>query len=78
MFSLITGTYRQAKQYGGGFFIAVVVLGRSDGSNLESERDVHTLVEGTTAMVLRNQDGQVAKIDSAAGGSKLMINHVAL
>lgn len=34
---------------------------------------MNTLVEGTTAMVLRNQDGQVAKIDSAAGRSKF--NH---
>jgi diphthamide biosynthesis protein 2 len=30
-------------------------------------------VEGTTALVLRIQDGQVAKIDSAAGQSK--VNH---
>lgn len=59
------------------FSFAVVVLGRFEGSDLGSERDVHTLVEGTTAMILRNQDGQVAKIDSAAGGSKLLINHVA-
>lgn len=36
---------------------------RYDGS----EQDVQSLVEGTTAMVLRNQEGQVAKIDSAAG-----------
>ncbi|KIM44325.1 hypothetical protein M413DRAFT_443332 [Hebeloma cylindrosporum] len=49
VFSLITGTYRQAKQYGG------------------TEREVATLVEGTSALVLRNQDGQVAKIESAAG-----------
>ena len=74
MFSLITGTYRQAKQYGGGFFIDVFVLGPSEGTNPGSEREVQTLMEGTTTIVLRNQDGQVAKIDSAAGRLILTIN----
>jgi len=48
----------------------------SEGSNPGSERDVQTLIEGTTTMVLRNQDGQVAKIDSAAGRLTLIIECV--
>ncbi|KDR72825.1 hypothetical protein GALMADRAFT_73379 [Galerina marginata CBS 339.88] len=51
VFSLVTGTYRHAKRYGG-------------ESDTTSEQQV---VEGVTAMVLRNQDDQVAKMSSAAG-----------
>ncbi|KAF4622593.1 hypothetical protein D9613_009231 [Agrocybe pediades] len=51
-FSLVTGTYRHAKRYGG----------KRDESLSEQK-----LVEGTSAMVLRNQDAQIAKMDSAAG-----------
>jgi diphthamide biosynthesis protein 2 len=49
VFSLITGTYRHAKRYGG------------------KVEDKDRLVQGTSALVLRNQDDQVARIDSAAG-----------
>ncbi|KAF8173315.1 putative diphthamide synthesis protein-domain-containing protein [Pholiota molesta] len=51
VFSLVTGTYRHAKRYGG------------------KVEDEDQLVQGTSALalVLRNQDDQVARIDSAAG-----------
>ncbi|KAF8966760.1 putative diphthamide synthesis protein-domain-containing protein [Flammula alnicola] len=51
VFSLVTGTYRHAKRYGG----------KNDTS------DDERLVQGTSAMVLRNQDNQIARMDSAAG-----------
>ncbi|KAF9478781.1 diphthamide biosynthesis protein [Pholiota conissans] len=51
VFSLITGTYRHAKRYGG----------KTDANNDER------LIQGTSALVLRNQDDQIARIDSAAG-----------
>ena len=52
VFSLITGTYRHPKRYG-------------HGGKGESEPAAG--LNGTSAMVLRNQDGAVAKLDSAAG-----------
>ncbi|KAH9475326.1 2-(3-amino-3-carboxypropyl)histidine synthase subunit 2 [Psilocybe cubensis] len=51
VFSLVTGTYRHAKRYGG-------------KHDVEAEQ---SLVENTSAMVIRNKDDQVAMIDSAAG-----------
>jgi diphthamide biosynthesis protein 2 len=53
VFSLTTGKYRHAKQYG--------------SVKPTDEEKLRTLEGGVSALVLRNQDGQVAKIDSAAG-----------
>ncbi|PPQ91528.1 hypothetical protein CVT25_008796 [Psilocybe cyanescens] len=51
VFSLMTGTYRHAKRYGG-------------KHDTETEQ---RLVSDTSAMVIRNKDDQVAMLDSAAG-----------
>lgn len=57
-FSLITGKYRQAKQYGDRF----------------SYKDQNGQNESQNALVKRNQEGTVAKIlDSAAGKSASLL-----
>ncbi|KAF5319467.1 hypothetical protein D9619_008779 [Psilocybe cf. subviscida] len=53
VFSLTTGKYRHAKQYG--------------SANAADNETTRTLVGGVSALVLRNQDDQIARMDSAAG-----------
>lgn len=53
VFSFTTGRFRHAKQYG--------------SVNPSDEEHAQTLEGGVSALVLRNQDDQVARIDSAAG-----------
>lgn len=53
VFSLTTGKYHHAKQYG--------------SANAADNETTRTLEGGVSALVLRNQDDQIARMDSAAG-----------
>jgi len=53
VFSLVTGTYRHPKRYGGGEYQQPQVDGASS--------------DARSALILRNKDSAVAQLDSAAG-----------
>ena len=77
VFSLVTGTYRHPKRYGGrgeAFFSA-------DSAPFLKLRilseDQHAQIGGTSsAVILRNQDSAIAQLDSAAG--KFSFTHLSL
>lgn len=69
VFSLVTGTYRHAKRYGGRStdsnpYFSLLLTGLTGKHDAETEQ---SLVSDTSAMVIRNKHDQVAMLDSAAG-----------
>ena len=68
VFSVVTGKYRHAKRYGG-LSISFPSFSHSGSPLLAGKSSDPLVIEGSSSLILRNQDSQLSKLptDSAAG-----------